>query len=383
MPNDTAPTRATSPSWLVPDRVLAAQGTRKGGSLTTLELEEVRDYVARVSAAQAAQDHDRSFSQLHVSFTGGRVQARFLDRNNGLADEMLVHENAYQQMAGNLLPGRGGSFLMAQARLGEQGEKLSTMSWATFAKHDTTARNFRTVATRDPADGSIRRMLRSQHSQGYGAYDNLTFLNDMLEQGEWGGFKVAQFHMTDTAMRLRFVDTDGEIPLRSPVPMVEAWNSEVGRRRVSLVGGAFRLVCTNGMGSWDKKSEFAWRHYGNSERIAGRVRSAIEEIATAGSVVVDAYTKALDVSIDDAMLWMERELGLAGASTTQVANATKALTDATTTPGFGLASVVDAVTLAAQEEGSLFDQAEMEAFGTRLLRRGLSAARNERILVEA
>jgi len=44
---------------------------------------------------------------------------------------------------------------------------------------------------------------------------------------------------------------------------------------------------------------------------------------------------------------------------------------------------VDAVTLAAQDADDLFAQAEYEAFAARLLRRGLSSARDNRILVEA
>jgi hypothetical protein len=59
------------------------------------------------------------------------------------------------------------------------------------------------------------------------------------------------------------------------------------------------------------------------------------------------------------------------------------LCDPTTTEGGLLASVVDAVTLAAQQESDLFAQAEVEQYGARLLRRGLMAARDNRILVEA
>jgi hypothetical protein len=350
--------------------------------LTTLHLEEVRDHLVKMNNHQAPEDFERSFSHLHVSFNSGRVTGQFKSPT-GLGDEFLVHENAFQQMATNNLPGRGGAFLLSQARLGDAGQKLSTLSWNLFSRENDKPRMLRTANMKD-LDGSTRRVIRSQHSQGYAPYDNVNFVNDLLSNSpELATMGVVQFDVTDTGMRLRFVDADGEIPLRQPVPMVEAWNSEVGRRRVGLLGGMFRLVCTNGMGSWDKKAEYHWRHYGDAERISGGVRSAIDEIRTSASGVVDAYNRSLNVAIDDAMLWLEQELGIAGASTEQVQRSIKALSDETTTDGGFLASVVDAVTLAAQDERSLFEQAEMEAFGARLLRRGLSAARDNRILVEA
>ena len=97
--------------------------------------------------------------------------------------------------------------------------------------------------------------------------------------------------------------------------------------------------------------------------------------------VLDAYAKALNTSIDDAFTFMEN--AMRGTATTPfIARAIAALDHETTTPGRNLASVVDAITLEAQNE-DLFTQADMEALAADLLRRGLSQARGERILVEA
>ena len=374
-------TTITALPMLIGDRTLARKGTRRGmKAATNLHLEEVRDHLRVLRDKQAPRDEERSFSQFHLDFKGGRITGQFLDRATGVAEEMLIHENAYSQMANNLLPGRGGSFLLAQAALDENGAKLSSMSWANFSRHEERPRLFRTIDMND--NGTTRRVVRSQHSQGYATYDNLDFVQNLLDTApELAQMNVLQFDLSDTGMRLRF---GGEIQeLRTPVPMVEAWNSEVGRRRTGLLGGMFRLICTNGAGSWDKKSEFHWRHYGATERISAGVRSAMTEIQTAGSGIVEAYTRSLDIAIDDALAWMEQELGLAGASNAQVARARTAFTDPTTTSGGLLASVVDAVTLAAQDEPSLFDQAEMEAYGSRILRRGLGQQQRGRILIEA
>lgn len=384
MPNDsitTVPAHNHAHEWLVADRVLAARGATRAAGLTTLHLEDVRDHVKLLASKQDPRDLDRSFSQLHVGFTGGRVTAKLLTPS-GTGEEMLVSRNAFSQMSSELLPGRGGSFLLDQARLSAAGEKLSSMSWAAFAQGDTKPRMFRTVNMKD-ADGNVKRLLRSQHSQGYGTYDNLRFVEDLLANATGlSNMPVAQFHLSDAGMRLRFLDTDkNEITLQKPVPMIEAWNSEVGRRRVGLLGGMWKLVCTNGMGSWDRKSEFHWRHYGEGDRIGAGVASAMEEMATASSGVLDAYAKALNTSIDDAFTFMEN--AMRGTATTPfIARAIAALDHETTTPGRNLASVVDAITLEAQNE-DLFTQADMEALAADLLRRGLSQARGERILVEA
>ena len=273
----------------------------------------------------------------------------------------------------------------AFSAFGAQGEKVSTLTRATFARADERPRLVRTILTRDPGTGEPTRMIRSQHSQGYAPYDNLRFVEDLLANApEVRDLPVLQYHNTDGAMRLRFALTPGEeITVNKPVTMLEAWNSEVGRKSVSINGGIWKLICTNGMGSWERNSEYAWRHYGNSDRIGAGVRSAVDEVLVGSNGALDAYTKALDVAINDAAAWLEAELTREKASQTFVARAQHALKDPTTTPGGFLASAVDAITLAAQETPDLLAQADYEAFASRILRRGLSAARDGRILIEA
>lgn len=382
-PTTTTPTTTTlTPTTrLVADRTLVNRGATRG-VLDTLHLEGVRDYLATLASKQEPTDFERSFSQMHVNFTGGRITAQLLSPQGLSGDPMLVSRNAFSQMSSELMPARMGSNLLETADLSPAGEKLATMAWAEWARTDTKPRLFRSVNMKD-ADGSVKRMVRSQHSQGYGTYDHLRFAQELLDNAdELRDLPVGQFTVSDSGMRLRFLGrAKEEITLREPVPMIEAWNSEVGRRRVGLIGGMWKLVCTNGMGSWDRKSEFHWRHYGEGDRIGRGVASAMAEIQTAASGVIDAYTKALDVSIDDAFAWMEREMqGVATQGFT--ARAIEALDHETTTPGKGLASVVDAITLEAQNE-DLFTQADMEALAANLLRRGLSQANRERILVEA
>ena len=344
------PSEAMGPGpRLIPTRTLFSRGSQPG-ELQTTQLEAVRDLLKKQRDLQEPKDFDRSFSHMHLNYTGGRVTAQFLDPNGLQGSEMLVHDNAYRQMGSNLLPTRFGQGLLEQAGMGDTGEKLSTMSWALWSQQNETPRMFRTVLTRDQ-DGTVQRVIRSQHSQGYAVYDNFQFVQDLLDNApDLATMPVLDMRVTDIGMRLRFCTEDvGQFALNKPMPIIEAWNSEAGRRRTVLHGGMWKLWCTNGCGTWDSKSEFAWRHFGNTDRIRDGVASAITEIRTAASGVVEVYNSALDIAIDDAFAFMERELKREGLTKAQIGKAQTGLEHETTTPGGCLASTVDAVTLIAQE----------------------------------
>ena len=288
---------------------------------------------------------------------------------------MLVNENAYSQMSNTLLPARFGQGLLAQAALGDAGEKLSTMSYSLFSRSNDKPRMFRVSNITDPYTGQRRECLRAQLSQGYGLYNNLTFVEDMLDNApELADAPVLDYRVTDVGMRLRFaLEPLDRIEVHKPVAMCEAWNSEVGRRRCGLGAGIWMLDCTNGMSHWDSRQDFAWYHRGDSGRIRQGVKSAVTEIRTSASGVVEAYNSALTIAVDDAYAWMEAQLKQEKATKSQIVAAQAALTHETTTPGGLLASVVDATTLIAQDY-DLFEQAELERSAARILRRGRATA---------
>jgi hypothetical protein len=365
------------PGRLVRDRLLAQKGVSRGMErVPGMHLEEVRDHLRLLASRQEPTNHERQLAHLNLDFTGGRLVGRFLNAN-GLSEPHFISKTAWQQIAPEVLPARGGGFLLDQANLGEHGEKLSNMSWALFAREADTPRLLRTVKQKH--GDKVVPVIRSCHSQGYATYDNLTFIEDILANVNVTDLPVLQYHLSDSGMRVRFaLEPVDRIELRKPVPMMEAWNSEVGLRKTVFKGGTFRLVCTNGMTTTETSAEWGWRHYGSSDRIRRGVESAIADLRTTASGVVDLYNKSLETSIDDAFAWMMQELELAGVSAETRTKAVNALDHETTTPGRLLASTIDAVTLIAQDF-DLFEQAELEAVGARLLTRGLNQARNGRI----
>ena len=366
--------------YVVPTRTLVRRGS-KPGAVATLHLEAVRDYLKKLEEKQEPEDFNRGLDHLHVSFEGGVMSARFLMHNGLSPDVLLVSENGASQLASQVLPGSFFSGLKQLAAMDQHGEKLSTAVWAKFGRLQEKPHLVRTVNMR--LENKTYRVIRSCNGQTYAPYSNLEFVQALLDHADdIAEMPVLDWQVTDSAMRLRFCAIDNALAvlrhwdegalMSEPVPMIECWNSEVGRRKVGLRGGMWKLICTNGMGHWDKKREWSWIHRGDPERIRSGVKHAYEDIMTTANGVVDAYNQALEVAIDDAFRWMELELRRERLPNRVLTQAQTNLSDPTTTPGGSLASVVDALTLTAQSEADLFQQADVEDVASRLLRRGLA-----------
>lgn len=344
-------------------------------------LESIRDLLKKMQEKQDPRDFDRSLDQLHMDFSTGYMNARWLTPTGVEEQRMLVLDVGAANLARDVLPARFFAGLKELAQQDEQSAKLATLVWSRFARHKKTPRLVRTVNM--PIGGQVMRVVRSCHSQGYAPYSNLQFVQDILDNaGDFAEKPIIACHVSDTAMRLRFLGVDEPLAimrqwdqslmLSEPLPMIEAWNSEVGCRRVGLRGGMFRLICSNGMGHWDDQKEYNWIHRGDSSRIQQGVQSAFTDLLTTANGVVDAYKRAMDVAIDDAFSWMQQELNRAEVSEKVAMAAADALMDPTTTPGGCLASVVDAVTFAAQKQPDIMGQYEVERVAARMLQRGLS-----------
>ena len=378
----TTPTPAPTGARLITDRVLAAKGATRGRLDPDLRLETVRDHLRAVAERQAPTDHMRTPATVLLDYANpGGIAARFVNPN-GPSEPYLLTRTAYSQLTGEVLPARGGGFLLDLAGIDDAGARLASVNYAKFATQRGDVRTFRTRTSQ--VDGRTAKVLRSVHSANYAAYDNLRYIEDLLMHAEVRDLPVLQYNLTDSAIRIRFgLNPLDRIELRTPTPMVEAWNSETGQRKTGLQGGIWKLICTNGAHTWEAGSAYGWRHYGDADRIASGVGSAVSEIRAYASGAVDQYVRAVETAIDDAAAWLASLMESAGFGASTVAAATAALDDETTTRGRNLASAVDAVTLIAQHDGDLIAAAELERFGGEVLRRGLNAASRGAIRVSA
>ena len=364
-----------TPNFVIPTRRLIRQGSSKG-VLGTLRLEDVRDTLAKIEKKQDPIDHDRSLNQLHVDLNGGQMTASWLNLNGISSEEMLVSKIGAEGLAGEVLPAHFFGGLKTLAEMDSDGEKLATMAWAKFANKSTEPSFVRTVKMAVPGGPKEgRRVIRSRHSQSYATYSHLEFVQAMLDSGHYGSMPVIDWSLSDAVIRVRFAGCrEGQIELNKPIPMTEGWNSEVGKRKVLLKGGIWKLVCTNGMGSWDSRSEFSWIHRGDCGRIKKGVKDAFQNLQISSSGVLTAYNEALEISIQNAFEWMTQQLTQQKQPLHIVKAAQNALHDPTTTPGGKLASVCDVVTLIAQDATNMIDQYELERLAASILHKGRGIA---------
>jgi hypothetical protein len=372
----TAPNSLTAASdftaaHLLPLGRQARLGSFTRGELVTCHLEDVRDRAVALRAAAQPEDIERQLSRYHLALgTGGSpTTVRLLGPAGWATDPMALTEHAYRQLAGKALPSRGAHFVEETARLSKAGLGVAGLAWNLHLQAANEPALVRTVER----DG--RRVVRAVLSQRYQPFEDVELLQALLDSADTRDLPVLQAELADGASRIRFAlepVTQEEMMLR-PVPVVQAWNSEVGLRSVNLQAGLFRLRCLNGAGTWTAAGSWRWNHVGRAGRIADGVAGAVASLRTAATGVVDAYQRAMTVAIDDALSWMQSELDSV-LSQGQMARAVNALHDETTTPGLRLVSLFDAVTLAAQDETDLHAQGEMEAVGARLLASGLRQA---------
>jgi hypothetical protein len=369
---------------LMPNRtILSKRGQRGLANLHVSDtLEDVRDHLRHMAVAQEAEDHGRSFSQLMVTFEDDCVRARVI---NNPDESWVVTKTAFAQMDANLLPRSGGNFLLETTALSHPSAlKAATATWAMFAQEDEKPRMFRTARTRMP-DGSIERILRAQVSPGYASYSNLQFVEDLLDNTDIGNLRMLDWRIEDDAMRFRVGAPNGRVEVGGMFPMFAFWNSETGKRRTSVKGGGFRASCLNGLGSMERKNEFAWRHYGDTDRISQGVGSAMTEISTSWNGTKEAYQRASDIFIEDSFAFVDQMLDQSGATKEAIESVkVRGMIDSTSHASSSLAGVVDGITLIAQDvHRDLFEMDLLEQIAADALRRGLAMAEGERIRVNS
>lgn len=369
-------------SLVIEDRTLLNEGSVRG-VFQGKTIEEMRDQLRQISERQDVKDTIRPLNQVAVKFRAGQAEAYFINKNS-TDGPYLFTRNGLANLARDILPRHGYPFIQAflDDTLNDEpdpnsgmraSEKLATLIFNHANRNKADRMLVRTCAMK--VNGNSVRVIRSCHSKHYAPYSNLEFVQDVLDNiGSPENYKIAQVKLTDNAMRLRMIDTKDleKLDVKMPLPMVELWNSEVGLRRVGMISGTFRLVCTNGMGSFTDKSEYTWMHRGSTERIRGQVKDAFENLYTESNSVVAAYRRALDTALNDAMAELDRRVAKPDLSEAQRKRIETALTDPTSNTGT-YAGLLDAITLAAQSESSILEQWNMERTAGLMLRQFVHA----------
>jgi hypothetical protein len=267
------------------------------------------------------------------------------------------------------------------------------MSGLVGDRHAERSLCFRTVQ-RDPslwlndqladAPGQPKRIVVAVLSEQYRIYDDAEFVTDLLEQVP-SKMQLEVISAWRGAEGLRVRASLGEVKdgpeVAVPIPMVEFRNSEVGLSSAMLRGGLYTLVCTNGMHSWDEWAAERWPHRGDMSRVSDEIAAAIRTVHAKATDTLGVYNAAakqvLGSGPQAVRSWLEdrqRHYRLSGRF---IDRTLFALEDDTTsrsaTGDFTLASVVDAITLQAQD-ASFSGRFELERLAGRILEGELRVA---------
>lgn len=388
MPNTTQTT--TNPFLIETKGMRLNLGATRGKLDPDLTLEAVRDRFRSWHRAMDPIDNSFPLNMYHFDFDNGMVCA--FHKTDKTKTPLYFTRKGFRDVAGSMLPTYGANFIEAQSALGEYGRKVSKLNLNLWAANQDNARMQRTVRMRLP-DGSIGRVIRSQHSTNYAQFDNYQFVETLLQDPTLSKLQVISASVQPTAMSLRFaMEPIGKIELNRPVGMFEIRNSETGNASSSITYGIWKLICHNGASAWEKDNVVKWRHYGNTSRIEQGVKDAMVTFRAKAAGMQGKYERALEVAIDREVQWLEYELKHLGASESFIDRVEKALDHETSSERGTLANVIDGITLAAQgnflledrSNADLIQQWEMEAMASRVMDRGLFAAGVEnRIKVKA
>ena len=376
----------------IPGHDLLSEGTRPG-SWDPLTLESLRDLLRAQAQSERADDRVTllgdcgfSFDEDGCAFVKFRSAGRSPGpRRFGRARPMTQH--AFSQLLRTISRGRSGDLLEDLVRRGGQSNlRLATriMSSLVGERHAERRLRFRTVY-RDPGlwledfpaavPGRARQIVTAVLGHQYRSYDDVDFVSDLVEQVPTGmKLEVINAWRSSDGLRVRTRLGDEEPEVAVPFPMVEFRNSEVGSGAAMLRGGLFTLHCTNGMHSWDDWAVERWPHRGDMSRVSDEIATAIQKVHVGALTTLSRYERGrLQVvasSPEGLRAWLEdrqRHYRLTGKLIDRTLLAIEDPTTSRTESGdFTLASVVDAVTLQAQD-ASFGARLDLERLAGRIL----------------
>ena len=336
-------------------------------------LTDVGNTLSQIEAKQDPKDVMVAVDDIGITFQG-KLMEGYIDGlgANPSTYGLRFSTNGAGQLASMVLPARFFSGLKELALRSPHGASLADQAWEEFAKENDTRRMVRSVLMNLP--GGPQRVVRSVHSTKYARYAHADFVNDMLSYAstDYTGLPVVDWFLSDNGLRLRFVD--GDLTSGDPLPMIEAWNSETGNRKVGVRGGVYHSGKEVAFTHWDSNQERSWIHRGDRQRIRDNVNDAFQEVHNTAFAVVGAYQGAAQVAVESPFQFLEKQLK--GVLTKDLLKEVQS-----NVHGETLEACVDAVSLTAATKKDLYAQAEIESAGAVVLNKGTKiASRNNGVI---
>lgn len=226
-------------------------------------------------------------------------------------------------------------------------------------------RKYRTVRTRH--NGQVIRICYAVTSIGYAKYDAVELFTDLASIDVFKDMLCIDVRLDRNFVRARFIEQEiTDELLNVPVPMYDATSGFAKNARVSLLAMIYKLWCTNGCGSTKTTKTNSWIHYGSASRIKEELIEALTGEKSAAKKMIDTYKEALNLSIDKEFDKFFDAFVKPNVTQTVADRVLKNMTHETTTPNRKLASIVDSITLTAQEHG-IEQQRMLEDLGAQIL----------------
>lgn len=364
--------------FTVPDRTIIHRCS-DNGLLSTFSIAEVADKLAQIGNLQFAKDFNRDVCKLTVSFKDNQMSARWADLDGQDGARMKVSSWAASQLANHVLPGH---FFKGLRELAQLDPDLADKVWAKFASSKEVEAVVRTIAMR--IEGKVYRVLRACVSDKYATYTNAELVSAILgNSGDYRNLPVLDWRLTDSGMRLRFVGMedavyglahfDASMLDEEVIPMVECWNSEVGRRSIGLRGGIYLARSSAAISHWDPDFAYTLSHRGSLSRIRASVSNSFRDMFKHAREVAEVYTKAKDIVVEQPLVYLET-VCKNEISERVLNNAKSALRGDKVTGGGKLASIVEALAIAAKQEDDLYEQEQVERLASKVMIKGCSTA---------
>lgn len=180
------------------------------------------------------------------------------------------------------------------------------------------------------------------------------------------------FHDDATHLRITFPGQLTELKKGDIVRTgIHITNSEVGLRAVHVDALVHRLVCTNGLVRAESNGKTTIRHFGKSDRLKDDIARAITDAKDNTRHLVRQFKDSINQRLTDPRQFLKdhaKDMTL----TKEQLNA--ALDAFSFDPDDSLFGVVNAVTRAAQDEGTFEGRYQMERVGSQMLQRYMDGA---------
>lgn len=353
-------------------------------------LEEVRDRFHELQKMVLPKDLERPANHFRFVMPNGNPPSLRLIGNEGLKEPMALTTTALAQLASHTLVGGkkfyNGILALSQMKDPEVRPGLhKQLAEAVINEFLIASKELKLIRTFQqlPSHGPV---VRAVLSKSYGVCDDIDLVKGLLDNPDTRNLPVISVHSTDSGTRIRLAldpRYHGESPTQGqPIELLEIWNSEVGRRGVWGILGLWKLVCTNGMTGFSSKLRYMWRHVGKRTRILSGLREFVKASKAEVSGALESYQKAAQIEIENLVSFIDNlsgsnipqshRLSQVQAKRVQVSLGDPS-TSKTESGNYSLASIVDAMTLSAQEESDLFESERIEHSSGYVLRRGLAA----------